>query len=126
MRTIRNAIASAVAVLAITGVALANQGTAPHKATGKSSAAKTTSLIATGKLVKFDTASNELTVSTSKGEEQFMLSPSARIHDGSKTVAPANLGGLAGRELSVKYTEANGQKTVQSLSFGHAKQAKKG
>jgi hypothetical protein len=55
-----------------------------------------------------------------------MLSPSARIHDGSKTVAPANLGGLAGRELSVKYTEANGQKTVQSLSFGHAKQAKKG
>lgn len=126
MRTIRTAITSAVAVLAITGAALASQGTAPHKATGKSSTAKSTSLVAKGRLVKFDAASNELTVSTSKGEEQFTLGPSARIHDGSKSVAPANLGDLAGRELSVKYTESNGHKTVESLSFGHAKQTKKG
>lgn len=125
MKRVRNAIASAVAVLAIGGVALASQGTAPHKASGKATAAKSTSLVATGKLVKFDASSNELTVSTSKGDEQFMLGPSARIHDGSKTVAPANLSGLAGRDLSVKYTEANGMKTVQSLTFSHGKQAKK-
>jgi len=125
MRRVRNVIASAVAVLAMTGMALASQSTAPHKASAKASTTKSTSLVAKGKLIKFDASSNALTVATSKGEQQFMLGPSARIHDGSKTVAPANLDALAGRDLSVKYTESNGHNTVESVSFSHAKTTKK-
>lgn len=125
MRKVRDTLATAVAVLAMAGMALASQGTPPHKAAAKTSAAKSTSLVAKGKLIKFDASSNALTVSTSHGEEQFMLGPSARIHDGSKSVAAANLGTLTGKDVSIKYTEANGQKTVESVSVSHAKATKK-
>jgi hypothetical protein len=87
---------------------------AAQKAT-PAKAAKATTLMTPGKIVKFDSGSNTLTVSTKQGEEQFMLAPAARITEGKKTVAASQLGSLTDRPVEVRYTESEGHKMASSV-----------
>jgi hypothetical protein len=71
-----------------------------------------------GTIVRFDGVTNMLTLSTKKGEESFKLGPKATIHEGQKAIAAADLHKLTGREVTVHYVEAAGQKTAESVMIG--------
>lgn len=86
-------------------------------------AARVTTLRAAGKVVKFDSASNTLTVSTPQGAQEFMLSSSSRITEGRKTVAASELGTFTDRQVQVRYTESEGHKTVSSIQVAAAPKA---
>jgi hypothetical protein len=68
---------------------------------------------ATGTIEKFD--ANTLTLKTSSGEEQFTLASSAHVRNGSKSIKADDLSGLTGQRAKVRYTEANGQRTAESV-----------
>jgi hypothetical protein len=123
MQSVIRPLALAVAVLSLAGSALAAQTTAssskPASASSskpaKSKAQTPTTLVATGKIVQFDATGKALTLSTSKGEEHFMVGPSARLQESSHTITTAELGKLAGHKATVRYKEAAGEKNVESI-----------
>jgi hypothetical protein len=122
MRPFTNLIVLA-ASLALAGPAYsANPQTPAATPAAKASASsrsaaprKATSLIARGTIAGFDGSSKVLTIKTAKGQEQFTLADSVRIREASKRLSPADLGSLNGRSVSVRYTEAGSQRTVQSV-----------
>ena len=111
MRMMFRTLATAAAVVAITGAVCAAQAKPAQKPAVKASKVMT----ATGTVSKFDAATNTLTVTTSKGDEQFVLGSSAPlIADGKKIVA-SDLSTHAGNKVTVRYTESDGQKMAQSV-----------
>lgn len=86
--------------------------------------AKATTLMTAGKIVKFDAGSNTLTVSTKQGDEQFMLSPAARITEGQKSVAASQLASLTDRQVQVRYTESEGHRMASSVRIGAVPKAR--
>ena len=127
MHTLFNRSLTAAAVtLAFAGAALASQASKPATAPAhsKPAAVSTTnspkpvkassaSHSAMGTIEKYD--ANMLTLKTSSGEEQFTLSSSARLRNGSKSISASDLSGLTGQRAKVRYTEANGQRTAESV-----------
>jgi phage baseplate assembly protein gpV len=115
--------------IVIAGVTLMNSITAVFaQSAGQAATAIQTTPTASavaGTLTKFDPQTNTLTVSTAKGEESFVLSASTMIRDGAKRVAAANLVGLAGHQVRVRFSESGGQRTVGTVlvSPAPAKQA---
>lgn len=95
-----------VVAFALTGATLS---AAPAKTKG-------TSLV--GTLQKVD--GQTLTVETKKGPETVMLSPSAQIRHGSKTLAAADLAGETGSRVKVRYRETNGHKEAQTVTVSSA------
>ena len=67
-----------------------------------------------GTLQKVD--GQTLTIKTAKGTEDVTLAPSARIHEGSKTMTAADLNHQTGARVKVRYTEKSGQKQAQSVT----------
>jgi hypothetical protein len=104
VRYYRTAVAFVAAAL-IAGTALA----APAKA-------KTGSIA--GTLQKVD--GQTLTIQTQKGPETVMLTSSAKIHSGSKTLAASDLASQTGANVKVHYTESNGQKHAESVTVSSA------
>lgn len=129
MQIVIRPVAIAVAALSIAGTALAAspavrstplQSTAaaqPVNATStKPPKSKTpTTLVATGKIVQFDTAGQALTIATARGEQQFTLGPDARLRDSSHAISPDELGKLTGHKATVRYKESAGAKNVESV-----------
>ena len=103
-----------IALLAAVVAASAAQAKPQRKATA-TKAARPTTLMSAGKVVKFDSGSNTLTVSTPQGEQQFVLSSSSRLTEGRKTVEASQLSTLTDRQVQVRYTESDGRKMVSSL-----------
>ena len=133
MFTIKRQLIGGVAMLAIAGSALvAPQAAAAStrtqaKPTSKSMAAAAspkakpaTTLAATGKIVQFDPAAQSLTLSTSKGQEQFTLDSSTRLRDASHAIAPADLAKMTGHQATVRYHDSSGQKSVVSVRVSSA------
>jgi hypothetical protein len=90
-------------------------------------APKTTTLVANGKIAKFDAASNTLTVSTSQGDQQFMMAPTSTVTEDRKKVAASELGTMTDHEARIRYTESGGHKmvlSVQVMAVPRATQAK--
>lgn len=110
MRRMFRALAATAAVVAIAGAVVAAQTPRAQK-----SAAKAKALIATGTVSKFDTATNTLTVTTPKGDEQFVLGSSASVTANGKKIAASDLATRAGNKVTVRYTESAGQKTAASV-----------
>jgi hypothetical protein len=102
-----NRVPRYVAACLVMGLALA--GTTLSAAPAKS---KGPSLV--GTLQKID--GQTLTVETKKGPETVMLSPTAQIHHGSKTLAAADLSSQTGSRVKVRYRTVNGQKEAQSVT----------
>ncbi len=141
MQTVIRPLVLAVAALSLAGSALAASSSPAAKpqstaqATSASSAkpAKSkspapTTLVATGKIVQFDTTGQALTLSTSKGEQHFTVSPSAHLQDSSHPITLDDLGKLAGHKATVRYKESAGEKSVESIrvSSSAAKTSTKG
>ena len=131
MFTIRHYLASAVAVLALAGSAVAAPQSKSTSQSQVKQAAKSmsapaakpaaaTTLAATGKIVQFDPMAQSLTLSTSKGEERFTLDASTRLHEASRAIAPADLAKLTGHQATVRYHDASGQKSVVSVRVSSA------
>jgi hypothetical protein len=90
-----------VAATALTGATLSAQ-------------AKAKSQSITGTLQKVD--GQTLTIQTTKGSETVMLAPTAKIRQGSKTLAASDLTSDTGAKVKVTYTAANGQKQASMVS----------
>ncbi|MBI1873729.1 MAG: hypothetical protein HYS05_07560 [Acidobacteria bacterium] len=75
------------------------------------------SMSAVGTLSAYDSASNMVTVTTSKGAQQFSLAPTATIRQGSKKLATADLAGHSGANVKVRYTESGGQMVASSITI---------
>jgi uncharacterized protein YpmB len=110
--TIAFGIAALVAALGGVGYAQTTKSAKPAK-TSAPAAPKAAS--ATGKIVSYDDASKTLTISTSKGEEKFVLGSSAKLNEGAKTITAANLSSLAGQQAKVHYTVSGTDKTAESV-----------
>jgi hypothetical protein len=112
-------------VVTLGGIGYAEQASKMDKAPAKAAAPKAAS--ATGKIVSFDETSKTLTISTSKGEEKFVLGSNVRLQEDSKTITAANLSGLTGHQAKVRYTASGSDKTAESVmvSGGTAAHAKK-
>jgi hypothetical protein len=83
---------------------------------GKSAkSAASTTLAASGKIVRFDPAAQSLTLSTSKGEKEFTIDSSTRLRDASHTISANDLAKLTGHQATVRYHESDGQKQILSV-----------
>ena len=114
-------IMTAVVALAVGGTTLAAQATKAPAAASKAAKAAATS----GKITRFDAATNTLTITTTKGDETFTLASNSTLRQGSKTIAPSDLTSLMGQNAKVRYSEAGGRKTAESVMVSGAKTAAK-
>jgi hypothetical protein len=144
MQSVIRPLAIAVAALSLAGSVFAGQTKAPAPPTrqqssaqpvnasstkpAKTNATPATTLVATGKIVQFDATGQALTLSTSKGEQQFTVGPAARLQESSHTITVADLSKLAGHKATVRYKESAGEKSVESIrvSSSAAKTSAKG
>ena len=78
-------------------------------------APKVTMITATGTVSKFDAASHTLTVTTPKGDVAFMVDSAASVTANGKKAMASDLPSHVGHKVTVRYTDANGQKTAQSV-----------
>lgn len=120
MKGIVKAVVAAAAVVALGGSALAAQAATASK---PKAAAAAKSMAATGKIESFDAATKTVKLTTSKGEESFVLGDAAKVMHSGKAVT--DLSTLVGHDAKVHYTEANGTKTATSISVAGMAAAKK-
>ena len=113
------ALAAAVLVAGSTYAAPA-QAT---KAATKPAAPKTTTApkpkahSVVGTLDKYDSGANSIVVNTGKGTETLSLSTTSAVRMGAKTMTASDLSSHTGDRVKVRYSESNGQRTVQSVQI---------
>jgi len=78
----------------------------------------------TGSLVRFDTASQTLSVKTSKGDESVTVASATKINEGSKKLAAADLSGMSGHKVKIRYQEQNGKMVADSIMVSRAAASK--
>ena len=107
---------AATAVLISAGAYAAPQAT---KATTKSVAAtsKPKAHSVVGTLDKYDSGANTVVINTGKATDTLSLSSTSTIHMGAKTMSAADLSSHTGDRVKVRYSESNGQRTIQSLQI---------
>jgi hypothetical protein len=122
MRMILRTLATAAAVIALSGAAFAAQATPAAKPTAvkPAKAAKVTAMATSGTISKFDAASNTLTVTTAKGDVMFMVGSTSTVTADGKKIAASDLPSHAGHKVSVRYTESGGQKMASSVRVSMA------
>jgi hypothetical protein len=127
MRTPSRTITAMLASFALAGVVVSAQAEPTSKATSAphSTSKASPTLMATGQIASFDSASRQLTISTKTGDQQFVLGSSVRIHEGKKSIPADSLASLAHRSVKVRYLQSGDQKTVESVSVSPAQQAHK-
>ena len=110
---------AALLVAAVTYAAPAQTaGTKPtttKATTGTTSAPKAKSHSVVGTLDKYDSGANSIVVNTGKATETVMLTASSSVHMGASTISASELASHTGQKVKVHYTEANGQRTAQSV-----------
>ena len=98
-----------------TSTATTAKSTTTTSTTAKPKAAHAATVRASGKLSTFDAASKMLTLTNGKGSQQFTLTSSAKLTEGSKKIDMDALQKLTGRTVTVSYVEADGQKTIHRV-----------
>ena len=117
-----SALAVAVVLLAAGSYAAPAQAT-KAKGTTKTAGAKSTAApkakahSVVGTLDKYDSGANSIVVNTGKGTETLSLSSTSAVRMGAKTMAAADLSSHTGDRVKVRYSETNGQRTVQSVQI---------
>ena len=111
------ALAAAAVLVAASTYAAPAQATKTTKSTAAKAtvAPKPKAHSVVGTLDKYDSAANTIVVNTGKGTETLSLSSSSAVRMGAKTMSAADLSGHTGDKVKVRYSEANGQRTVQSV-----------
>lgn len=72
-------------------------------------------LSARGTIDKYDASSRTLSLSTSGGAVRFPVTPTTRISQGGRKVDASELEKLVGNHATVRYTESDGTKVVESV-----------
>jgi hypothetical protein len=92
---------------------------APALGQAKSSTAKASSAThsVAGKLEKYDPSANSIVINTGKGTQTLTLGSASSIRMGAATLTPADLTAHAGAQVKVRYSEANGQRMVQTIQI---------
>jgi hypothetical protein len=115
-RTFRSLGIGVLAIcVAATAFAAPAQGGRNTGTASKASAAATHSVA--GKLEKYDPSANSIVVNTGKGTETLTLASDSSIRMGAARLNPADLTAHAGAQVKVRYSEANGQRTVQTIQL---------
>ena len=70
-----------------------------------------------GTLDKYDSGANSIVVNTGKGTETLSLSSTSAVRMGAKTMTASDLSSHTGDRVKVRYSESNGQRTVQSVQI---------
>ena len=115
--------ALAAAVVLVAGSSYAAPAQATKTATTKQAAAKTAAApkpkahSVVGTLDKYDSGANSIVVNTGKGTETLSLSSTSAVRMGAKTMTAADLSSHTGDHVKVRYSESNGQRTVQSVQI---------
>jgi len=115
--------AAAVLVAGSSYAAPALAAQSAKTATTKQAAAKTTTApkpkahSVVGTLDKYDSGANSIVVNTGKGTETLSLSSTSAVRMGAKTMSAADLSSHTGDRVKVRYSELNGQRTVQSVQI---------
>jgi len=120
-KLMRRTLTILTVVLSLTGVGTAFSAQTKAAAVPAAKAAVHT---LSGKIMKFDSATSTLTISTAKGEEQFVMGSSATFHEGQKAIAASDLSGLVGRRAEVRYTEREGVRTAEAVMVSGTAPAK--
>jgi hypothetical protein len=118
MRRFRLIAVAAAAALALSMPAFAAQAKPAAK---PAKAAKT--MTVSGTLQKVE--GQDLTIQTTKGTEDVMLAPDAKIRRAGKTLTTSDLTGASGSRVTVRYKEDNGHKMAESVTLAPAKAAPK-
>ena len=93
----------------------AGQGGAVATVASQSAEQSSTTLSLRGIIEKYDAASRTLSLSTSSGAVQFSVASTTRIRRGWHKVDASELQNLAGDRATVRYTESNGNRIVESI-----------
>lgn len=116
--------ALAAAALLVAGSTYAAPAAPSAKtATTKQAAAKTTTApkpkahSVVGTLDKYDSGANSIVVNTGKGTETLSLTSTSAVRMGAKTMTASDLSSHTGDRVKVRYSESNGQRTVQSVQI---------
>jgi len=110
------AVITTVGALAIGGSAYASQATsAPQKEKKPAAQVSAQTAQVSSTLTNFDSASNTLTLSTLNGEETFMIGSTAMLHQGRKAITTSDLPNLTGHNVTLRYAESAGGKTVETV-----------
>ena len=118
MRRFRLTAVAAAAALALSMPVFAAQAKPAAK---PAKAAKT--MTVSGTLQKVE--GQDLTIQTTKGTEDVMLAPDAKIRRAGKTLTTSDLTGASGSRVTVRYKEDNGHKMAESVTLAPAKAAPK-
>ncbi len=97
------------AMLALQGAVLADAATKTEHAS------KVKSMWMSGTVVSTDAVGNTIVVKGKKDQDSFSVPATAKIEEGKKTVALADVS--ADSHVSIKYTEANGQKEASLIKI---------
>ncbi len=85
---------------------------------------------ATGQVERYDASTKTLVLKQGTHEMTFLLASQAKVTEGKKTLASADLGGLAGHEAKVRYTsqgdsrQANHVQVIEKHAMTKAKPGK--
>ena len=90
-------------------------GPIPSTAGEQSGPPVSTTLRMNGTIGKYDVSASLLSVSTSNGMVQLALSSGARIREGWHRIDAQALEKLTGYRAAIRYSEADGVKTVESV-----------
>ena len=86
------------------------------KSTAAKAPAATTHSVA-GKLEKYDPTANSIVINTGKATETLTLGSASSIRMGATKLTPTDLTAHAGAQVKVRYSEANGQRMVQTIQI---------
>ena len=78
--------------------------------------AAATTLRIGGTIEKYDASARMLSLTTATGTMQFAVAASARIRQRSRQIDASELENLSGYRAVVRYSDAHGNKTVESIS----------
>jgi hypothetical protein len=107
------------AVLAMSVAAAASSAPVQSAGAGRAAAppAGAAAHSVAGTLEKYDASANTIIVNTGKGTETLSLSSDSSIRMGAARMAPADLTAHTGQKVKVRYSDANGQRMVQTLQL---------
>jgi len=124
MRTMK-ILAGGLAVLALTTTAFAQGSGSRGKAASATTKPAAAAASARGTLSAVDTAAKTITLTSGKKAQTFTLASAAMIHEGSTSISITELASHKGHEAKVRYTEAGGTKTAQSVMVAAAAKTSK-
>jgi hypothetical protein len=115
----RNSLVAALVALAmaVTVSAAPVQATKSTAKTTTKTTTKSTAHSVTGTLEKYDAASNTITLQSGANTETLTVGSDTAIRMGASRMSLADLSGHTGQKVKVRYTEANGQRTAQSVQL---------